>query len=271
MKPETIVDQSIPLLEGEMSDSYGNNSNPVISDSVGIAPTTQLDKAFPPKVIAHATISETLDTESKRIKGEFTFESLGAIKIGEFSQGISGEIVVSPDGIVSTNSNGDTTFTLDGATGDATFRGTVEAGNFVIADENGILSLNNFTSNNTIQTGSNQVISGTSFVDVTNSSYQLVLERTVTVLFLYSVDWYLTESVGNTGDGLMELNIDGTDRSQLILRNGNNSGLTSTGYSLIQLTAGTHTIKLRGKLERTTGFPSMTVIGFKSSYLTLGT
>lgn len=134
MQPETIVDQPLPLIDGAILASTGNNSNPVTSNADVEVPTTQVDKSFPPALIAQETVSQSIDTATKRIKGTYTFESLGAISIGEFQQGISGEIKISPDGIEATNVNGDTTFTLDGSTGNATFKGTLEAQTIIAGD-----------------------------------------------------------------------------------------------------------------------------------------
>lgn len=160
MQPITIVDQSIPLLDGSNLPSSGNNSNPVLSGSVAEVPITQVDQAFPVANVAQETISQSLNTETKRILAEYTFESLGAIRIGGFVQGVSGEINISPDGITAKNVNGDTTFTLNGATGDATFKGTVTAGSIISGtitlggngDGNGILTIED-SSNNTKAVG----------------------------------------------------------------------------------------------------------------------
>lgn len=130
LQPPTIVDQPIPLLDGSQTTATGTDTTATSTESA-VVPTTQVDQAFPQAIIARETISQSLDTETKRIKGAYSFESLGAIKIGEFSQGVSGEVAISPDGIIAKNINGDTTFALDGATGDATFKGTVQSGSLL--------------------------------------------------------------------------------------------------------------------------------------------
>ena len=133
MEPQTIIDQPIPLLEGSTTPSTGNNTDPVTADSGASVPTTHIDVAFPPVIVAQETIAQSLNTETKAILAQYTFESLGAIVIGGFSQGVSGEVKISPNGIVAKNVNGDTTFALDGTTGNASFLGIVEATDFLIS------------------------------------------------------------------------------------------------------------------------------------------
>lgn len=139
MEPQTITDQPIPLLTGNQTDPLGSASNPVVSDA--IVPTTQVDKVFPLAIIAQETIAQSINTETKKILGTYTFESLGAIQIGNFSQGVSGQVVISPDGITGKNVNGDITFSIDGTTGDATFLGTLSAGTLIAGDSEVIISV----------------------------------------------------------------------------------------------------------------------------------
>jgi len=72
-------------------------------------------------------VDDTLSTASKTILDEFTFGVSGALQIGTYSNGVSGDIRISPNGILGRNSAGDTTFSIDGTTGDATFGGTLVA------------------------------------------------------------------------------------------------------------------------------------------------
>lgn len=131
LQPQTIADQPIPLLDGGFTPTIGNATNPVMADSGASSPNVSVDQRFPPARVAQETIAQSLNTETKRILADYSFESLGAISIGEFIQGVSGDIKLSPDGIVAENVNGETTFALDGATGDATFKGEVKAGSVV--------------------------------------------------------------------------------------------------------------------------------------------
>ena len=128
MQPTEITDNPITLLDGTTTDASGSNTD---SDtSVVLVPNTQVDQTFPQAVIAHETISQSLNTETKRIMADYTFESLGAITISSPIHPLA-NISISGEGIVATDANGATTFTLDGETGDATFKGTILAGSLI--------------------------------------------------------------------------------------------------------------------------------------------
>lgn len=72
-------------------------------------------------------IDERFDTDSKTILSDFTFGTSGALQIGTYESGVSGDIRISPNGILGRNKDGDTTFSINGTTGDATFGGTLVA------------------------------------------------------------------------------------------------------------------------------------------------
>lgn len=109
------------------------------------------DTAFTKQVIARETVSQALNTKNKKILAEFEFGVSGAIQIGEYANGLSGDIKISPNGIVARNKDGDTTFALDGDTGDAVFKGTITTGTLV----SGEVIVGN---NNVIIDGTNQRI-----------------------------------------------------------------------------------------------------------------
>lgn len=134
MQPQTIYDAPVPLIGGSDTANTGSNSSSAYSGSDVYTPGNQVDQKFPPKIVAQQTISESIDTQSRAIKGAYTFEQLGAFRVGGFEFGVSGEILISPDGIVATNVNGDETFALNGATGDAVFSGEIRSGSLVTGD-----------------------------------------------------------------------------------------------------------------------------------------
>jgi hypothetical protein len=72
-------------------------------------------------------INARIDTEAKTILSDFSFGVSGALQIGTYVNGVSGDIKISPAGIVGRNINGDNTITISGSTGNATFAGTVVA------------------------------------------------------------------------------------------------------------------------------------------------
>lgn len=79
-------------------------------------------------------INSKLDTDSQEILAAFEFGASGAIQIGAYSAGVSGDVRLSPAGIVARNKSNVNTFTLDGDSGDATFLGTVAANSVIACD-----------------------------------------------------------------------------------------------------------------------------------------
>ena len=73
-------------------------------------------------------INGSLNTATNQILDSFSFSTSGAIQIGTYTTGgTSGDIKISPNGIVGRNSSGETTFSLNGVTGSATFAGQITA------------------------------------------------------------------------------------------------------------------------------------------------
>lgn len=124
---EPIETQPIPFPLGDDLAFVDVNSK-----SGGVFSQTEAKpQAFPSKKIAREIIGARLNTESKRILGQFQFTEQGALQIGKLIQGITGDIRISPVGIIGRDAAGNYTFTLDAETGDATFKGMVQAGSFI--------------------------------------------------------------------------------------------------------------------------------------------
>lgn len=66
-----------------------------------------------------------INTAAGTILGDFTFGASGAIQIGTYVNGVSGDIKISPAGILGRSSSGATTFSINGATGIAVLNGLV--------------------------------------------------------------------------------------------------------------------------------------------------
>ena len=96
-----------------------------------LRPTEINDQSIPTKRIAVELLGQALNTRSRKILAEFQFTEMGAIQIGKYTQGVSGDLRISPNGITARNSSGLTTFTLDGDSGDAYFSGTIQAGTVI--------------------------------------------------------------------------------------------------------------------------------------------
>lgn len=124
--PPEIPDNALGTIEQSGTDTTNNTYTTKV-----YTPVSEVDKNYPSRIVAHETLSQTLDTRTKKIKGEYSFSKEGAITVGGYVAGESGEISISPDGIVAKNVNGENTVAIDGTTGDATFKGQVKAGSFI--------------------------------------------------------------------------------------------------------------------------------------------
>lgn len=122
-EPEVIETYALPetVVEEETS-STSSESKKVVS------PTTKISTRFPLRNISRETIGEALNTKTKQILGAFTFGQVGSIAIGVYENGVSGDVRITPNGITARDINGVTTFSIDGTTGGAVFKGTIQAG-----------------------------------------------------------------------------------------------------------------------------------------------
>lgn len=102
------------------------NTSQAASEGV-YGPTTTSDTVFPTPNIASEVIGDTMNTTSKKILQEFQFTQSGAIQVGEFEPGVSGDLRFSPDGLVARDNQGDVTVAIDGETGNAFFKGIISA------------------------------------------------------------------------------------------------------------------------------------------------
>lgn len=123
--PTVVQDTAFPQDEVINTTSSQKTSNNTYS-----AEKTQ-DQEFPVKRVAVELLSSALNTKSRKILTSFEFTPSGALQIGKYENGVSGDIKISPNGIVARNLAGDTTFTLDGDTGNAVFAGTLQAGTLI--------------------------------------------------------------------------------------------------------------------------------------------
>ena len=124
--PATLTDTPIAFDDGLPANTDYTNDN---KDIEGID-TVEVGQIYR-TIYATEVVSVSFDTSKSRILGTFTFAESGAIQIGKYVNGESGQIQLTPNGIVATNSSGDTTFALDGTTGDATFSGTLTSGSII--------------------------------------------------------------------------------------------------------------------------------------------
>ncbi len=122
---EVIQDAPFPT-EGVATIGSSQDSNKDVYHATEIP-----DTSFPEMKTANELLSASLNTKSRKILGEFKFTRYGAIQVGSYENGVSGDIKISPSGIVARNLSGVTTFTLDGDDGSAYFLGTISASTFI--------------------------------------------------------------------------------------------------------------------------------------------
>lgn len=115
--------------DGDQTESYAAGS--AAPGKNNYSPDEVPTRTFPTQTIANTVISDSFNTQSRRILDRYEFSKNGSIQIGEYEEGVSGDIRISPSGFIARNSAGVTTITIDGTTGDATFKGTIVAGSLI--------------------------------------------------------------------------------------------------------------------------------------------
>lgn len=123
-----IDDQPFPQEQVEDLSTSQATSNKTYSSE------TIKDTPIPMKRIAVELLSAAMNTKSKKILQEFQFTEHGAIQIGKYENGISGDTRISANGIVMRNKAGITTIAQDGDTGDAYFAGQIRAGSTIVSN-----------------------------------------------------------------------------------------------------------------------------------------
>jgi hypothetical protein len=124
-EPEVIVENPFP-----------NQESPVIPQTTKppegtYNPTTTKEKSFPTRKIATELLSTALNTRSKKILQEFELTQSGGFKIGNFEEGVSGEITITPNGIVTKDKAGIVTIAIYGDDGSGVFKGSIQAGSII--------------------------------------------------------------------------------------------------------------------------------------------
>ncbi len=126
--PEVIVDTPLP---GETAGQVLTTVEPSDKTTGSFGQSEMRENPPPAKKIATELLSEKINTRTQKIIAEFQFTPSGALQIGDYKTGQSGDIRISPNGIVARNKFGDNTFALDGDSGDAVFSGTIQTGALV--------------------------------------------------------------------------------------------------------------------------------------------
>ena len=124
--PETIEENPLPQQEGV---AIFETTQQTSKSEFGGEKTK--DQRPLTRKIAHEVIGRSLNTKSKRILAEFQFTQSGSIQIGKYKNGTSGDLRITPNGITARDKAGLTTFSIDGTTGNAVFKGSIQAGSLI--------------------------------------------------------------------------------------------------------------------------------------------
>lgn len=123
--PEVIDDQPFPVADVvPLTDTQTSGNDTFGQKTIQAQP-------LPTRKVAHDLIGQALNTKTLKILQAFELIQQGAIQIGKYENGVSGDVRITPNGITARDLAGLITFVLDGTTGDATFRGTVQTGSLI--------------------------------------------------------------------------------------------------------------------------------------------
>lgn len=126
-KPPELVDTLFPSLSSTAASPASSVAGSVKYE---YAPPEIPQVNFPTAITARNLVGATLDTQSRKILGSFSFTRVGAIVAGS----VNGPgVAMSQIGIVGKNSAGAVTFSIDATTGSATFLGTLKVGSTIEA------------------------------------------------------------------------------------------------------------------------------------------
>lgn len=126
--PEIIQESPFP---GEIFQPVNSLVN---ASGENLTPGATKEKTFPKKRTAIELLSTALNTKSRKILQEFQLEQSGGIRVGDFKEGISGDVSITPNGLLARNIAGITTVAIDGDTGDAIFAGQIRAGSTIVSN-----------------------------------------------------------------------------------------------------------------------------------------
>jgi hypothetical protein len=125
--PEVIEETPYPQGTSELVGS--EKSSPASGDVY--APAITQSSTVRTQRIATQLLSTALNTKSKKILQEFELEQSGGLRIGNYQNGETGEVLITPNGITAKDIAGLISFALDALTGSAVFRGSIQAGTLI--------------------------------------------------------------------------------------------------------------------------------------------
>src|SRR3990167_554997 len=126
-EPEVIQESPFPNeIIQPISPTQGSGDN--------FTHTTTKEKVFPKKRSAVELLSTSLNTKSRKVLETFDLVQSGGFQIGNFEEGISGDLKLTPNGITARDSSGVTTFAIVGADGSAVFKGEIKSGSLITGE-----------------------------------------------------------------------------------------------------------------------------------------
>ena len=122
---EIVLDNPFPSEEGQViipstTPGKGNYTQQVTKET-----------RFPTRKVAYELLGSALNTRSRRVLQEFSLTQSGGFAIGNFEEGVSGDVRITPAGITARDIAGLVTFVLDALTGDAVFKGSIQSGSLI--------------------------------------------------------------------------------------------------------------------------------------------
>lgn len=125
------VIEDVPLPDGSIPPNFDVTQ----PSSGGTSETAKIkSQRLPYKRIATEVIASALNTKSRKILAEFDLVDSGGLKIGDYTPGVSGDLKLTPNGIVGRNDSGITTFAFDATTGNVVILGSIQAGSVITGE-----------------------------------------------------------------------------------------------------------------------------------------
>jgi len=287
--PEVIPDAGFPL-EGTPTTAVTSSTQQTTNQTFGAK--EMAEQGFPLKMVAKELMSTAINTITKKITKAFEFTKSGALQIGEYINGVSGDIRISPDGITARNNAGNTTFSLDGDTGDAIFTGDVRASTFTSdffnVDERGNVRASSLelstASVSSFSPDQYQVMTSSSTTDIPGLSKTLAFDRGTMVMIMLNLNCYLFAGAGTYFEGMAYITISdgstilsgvklqgGRDATQGTFGGGGTNLFTTVSTHYIgAFPAGTHTLKATAEISQLTGTTHLWIDSARLSIVTLG-
>jgi hypothetical protein len=274
--PDTIQDTPFPVTSIAQQSLSVSDQQPTSGTS---HPSSISDNALPRPFIAHETLSSSLNTLSRKILNQFELADSGGLRIGRYTPGVNGEIDITPGGITALDQSGNTTFNIDGDTGNATFNGEIFAKDVQVIGADGLISLASFATKS-VTSGLNFSTASAIFTDITDVTKDTDdLPNPVHALILATANIFADkQGVGDfEGEASVCITVNGVAGATMVMRgktvagDSNSDITTCSTHQFVELPAGVSTIKLQMKANQLgVGNFKAAGNGFELSFIILG-